>query len=291
MVPNWSVLLAASWGLLAALTLSTRGEAVTTWTPEMGSPPAISSGAQLDSLLAAAEAALESGDAWSASWNAAYIENSMSAGSAGEDGAGNGGTAEVRKRLEKLHEKAGPLLHPSQVASIIAWWGNSPSRSLMYAHAMARENRRDDAAAEGMAFLASYPSHEGAEDAAEWVQRANEPMQFAGGGHQTVFRVAAILPLTGPYDLTGKSILAGVTLAIEEHNLTAAVPIRIVSYDGAGEAWTTARRAEEAIADGAGVLVGAVLDAPTLTLAGIAQAKGVPLFSPAATEHRLADHR
>jgi branched-chain amino acid transport system substrate-binding protein len=205
-------------------------------------------------------------------------------------------TAGQRKSWESLSKRSRDLLSKSakkltalELACLAAWWGITPEISLGYSNAMLDLRRRDDAAAEALAFLAATPGHKQSGKAASIVRKANRPIRYSGGAHQTIFRIAAIVPLSGSYEVYGRSIHAGLVLGAEEENLRNLLPMRVVAYDSGGQAWVAGRQAELALSEGAGILVGAALSVPTMTLAGIADTKGVPLFSPAASEERVAD--
>jgi ABC-type branched-subunit amino acid transport system substrate-binding protein len=262
------------------------------WLPADADPRAGElTAARADTLLVAAEEAQNAGNFWLAAWNATRVSSESRAVLV--DTSLSTAQREFWETLAKRSRtqlgKSAQKLTVTETACLVAWWGVTPELSLHYAETMLDLRRRGDAAAEGLAFLAANPGHKLAGKAASLVRKADQPIRFAGGAHQSIFRVAAIVPLSGPYESYGRSILAGLILGAEEQNLRNLIPMRVVGYDSEGQAWTAARRCEEALAEGAGILVGAALSVPTLALTGIAGTKGVPLFSPVASEERVAE--
>jgi branched-chain amino acid transport system substrate-binding protein len=249
------------------------------------------SAAAADTLLIEAAAANKDDNTWMASWNAMRVSRISHAAL-----TDTGLSEDQRRQWEELWKRSRDLLGKTsrkmgalETACLTAWWGVTPELSLHYAEAMLDHRRIGDAAAEGLAFLAANPGHKQAGKAASLVRKGVEPVRYAGGASNSIFRVAAIVPLSGSYEMYGRSLLAGLIIGAEEQNRRNLIPVRIVAYDSEGNAWTAAHRAEQALNDGSGILVGAALSVPTLTLAGIAGAWGVPLFSPAASEERVAE--
>ena len=255
------------------------------WTPGADDTLGVAAFATAESLLASAERRQKDKDDWSAAWAGArvlaYCTDSSRAGDAEPQ------LAKLEERTRKLLAKSGESLSPEQLACLGAWWGAGPELSWAYAEAMSRAGRSHDAAAEALGFLARYPHHRRAKDAADLVRRGT-----AGGApglHQSVYHVAALLPLSGPYQGYGQSLAAGLTLALEWESSEIGRPIRLTVLNTRGEAWTAARAADQALHEGAGILVGEALSVPTLVVAGMANGHGVPLFSPAASEERVGE--
>src|SRR5262249_8079518 len=116
---------------------------------------------------------------------------------------------------------------------------------------------------------------------------AQEAIRIAPGATHSVFHVSYLIPQAGDYEAYGRSLGAGLEIAVAEYNAHAPLPIRLTGYETEGEGWLAAREGVRARESGAGLRVGDVLTAPTLVLAGLANQTGVPLLSPSATDPRV----
>lgn len=236
----------------------------------------------LDGVLEEAARRQRSGDGWAAAWNAARVLAAVR-----DSAAHDGGARKRAERASGVLDKVGRDLSPGQLACLVAWWGPGPELSWAYSASLDSRGRRDEAATEALAFLQHYPHHKRAKDAAEVVRRGHP--EGAPGLHQSVFRVAAVLPLSGAYRDYGRSLAAGLAAALEEEGGRMGLPILLDLHDSRGEAWTASRAARAALERGAGTLVGEVLSVPTLVVAAIGSGRGIPVFSPAASEERVAE--
>lgn len=198
------------------------------------------------------------------------------------------GDATAKRALARLPQAANKL-STAEAACLAGWTGPTSELSLRYAREMIRGGRRADAAAEAIELLASDPASRGAKDAAKLANEAGRKPTAPGGVHHSVFHLAVLAPQSGDYATYGHSLLAGVEIALAEYNASARLPIRFVSYDTEGEPWRAASLGRQALDAGAGVLIGEVLSAPTLVLAGLSQARGAPLLSPSATEESVGE--
>lgn len=115
------------------------------------------------------------------------------------------------------------------------------------------------------------------------ISRADS-IPIAAGATNSIFHVAYLVPTQGDYEAYGRSLSAGLEIAIAEYNARASLPIRLTGHETEGEGWGAAREGRVALDKGAGILVGDVLTVPTLVLAGLANQTGVPLLSPSATD-------
>jgi len=102
-------------------------------------------------------------------------------------------------------------------------------------------------------------------------------------------KIGLLAPLTGKYGEFGQAVQNGVELAFEEYNQQAAEKFKIVSADSKGDAIDAVKQARR-LADSSMVmgLIGDVLSGATIAAAGVADALGVPLLSPTATDDRIS---
>jgi len=102
-------------------------------------------------------------------------------------------------------------------------------------------------------------------------------------------RVGVLAPLTGRYSDYGKAVREGVELATEEFNQVNRAALSLIIGDTHGDPVDALRTAQQLIDDeGVIALIGPVLSSSTIAVAGLANARGVPLISPTATEQRIS---
>ncbi|MFN8176589.1 MAG: ABC transporter substrate-binding protein [bacterium] len=102
--------------------------------------------------------------------------------------------------------------------------------------------------------------------------------------------VALLLPLTGRFESFGKAFQLGAEVALGQRNAAApsARPVRLVVEDTADELLDATKAARAAILDeDATVLIGPLLSVPALGAGAIAEAFGIPLIAPTATDPDL----
>ncbi len=201
-----------------------------------------------------------------------------------------------RRRLTAERDEAGKLLRDTaarlsaaEAAAAAAYAGPQADLSLRFARAMLEAGRPGDAAAEALAGLAADPGGPRAKEALALLKGVSAAPRHAGGVHHSVYRAATFLPSSGEYASYGRSLYAGLRLALDEANAADRLAVRLRHYDTGGEAWRAAATAQQALADGAGIFIGDVLSVPTLVLAGASQAHGIPLLSPSATEESVGE--
>ena len=102
-------------------------------------------------------------------------------------------------------------------------------------------------------------------------------------------KIGLLAPLSGKYGEFGQAVQNGVELAFEEYNQKAAEKFKLVSADTKGDAIDAVKQARR-LADSSMVmgLIGEVLSGVTIAAAGVADALGVPLLSPTATDDRIS---
>jgi branched-chain amino acid transport system substrate-binding protein len=124
----------------------------------------------------------------------------------------------------------------------------------------------------------------------ELERRAHE----AKPGQEYVVELLA--PLSGKFANFGEAFRLGARLALESRDAAAdsvpggPTPVRLLERDTEGDLLTATRAAREAILqDGAGAILGPLLSVTAIGAGGVAQAYGVPLLAPIATDPRLSE--
>ncbi len=97
-------------------------------------------------------------------------------------------------------------------------------------------------------------------------------------------RVGVLAPLSGRYAVYGEAFLEGARLALSRYNAERGTDFRLIEADTQGEPVRAALAARQLIQEAqVSALLGEVLSNPTVAAAVEANARGVPLLSPAAT--------
>ncbi|MBI4725735.1 penicillin-binding protein activator [candidate division TA06 bacterium] len=102
-------------------------------------------------------------------------------------------------------------------------------------------------------------------------------------------KIGLLAPLSGKFGEFGQAVQNGVELAFEEYNQTAVEKFKLVAADSKGDAIDAVKQTRY-LADSSKVmgLIGEVLSGATIAAAGVADALGVPLLSPTATDDRIS---
>jgi len=122
----------------------------------------------------------------------------------------------------------------------------------------------------------------GGSAATSLVSRELEARGFA---EQTV--VGLLLPLSGRFENFGRAFRLGAELALADRNARrpASRPVRLVIEDTEGDLPVAERVARRAILEGgASLLIGPLLSVPALGAGAVADAFGIPLVAPTATD-------
>jgi len=212
---------------------------------------------------------------WVLAWRHAY---------ASRHAAGNG--SKLGQRMGRLQEEIVPHLNASDVACLHAWFGPDLDLQLRYARVMLENKRSTEALAQALAILDLAAEGKYLKEALEIAQKARPPGSYgtAPGARHSIYHVALLAPQSGDYEAYGKSLLAGLSLALDEFSARGPLAIRLNVYDTGGEGWRAVSQAHFAMDNWVGVLVGDVLTVPTTAIAGVANERALPLLSPSATD-------
>ena len=131
-------------------------------------------------------------------------------------------------------------------------------------------------------------------DSPEAAQAGDMLVQFRQGketpaGEVDNKQVGLLAPLSGKFSEYGVAVKQGAEMAFDEHNHGAVTKLKLTPRDTKGDPIDAIRQVRW-LADSAKVIgiLGEVLSGPTVAAAGVADALGVPLVSPTASEERIA---
>lgn len=115
------------------------------------------------------------------------------------------------------------------------------------------------------------------------------------GGVAQPLDLGILLPVSGDDGYLGQALFNGVRIAVDEHNARAQAerlrPVRMVFRDSRATSEGAATAVAAAVAGGADVLVGPLFSAEAMGAAEAAEAAGVPLVAPLATDPAVSDGR
>lgn len=103
-----------------------------------------------------------------------------------------------------------------------------------------------------------------------------------------VFKIGAVLPLTGPSAEQGKRILEGMQYAIDHLNKeTYPYKVELISKDSQSRVLSAVIAAQELCDEGVNILIGEFSSDASAAVAAVAQSRDVPILCPTAQEHGL----
>jgi branched-chain amino acid transport system substrate-binding protein len=192
----------------------------------------------------------------------------------------------MARDADHLLEDAIPHLSMAEVACLQGWFGRDPKLEARYTQAALDAGRKAEARAQALKTLASNTDDKDLLNLLKKIGNVST-VDTPPGATQSVFHVDLFIPVTGDYEAYGRSLRAGLEIAVVENNERTRTPIHLTVHETQGEGWRAAREGKHALDEGAGILVGDVLTVPTLVLAGLANQTGVPLLSPSATDPKV----
>jgi ABC-type branched-subunit amino acid transport system substrate-binding protein len=152
---------------------------------------------------------------------------------------------------------------------------DKPIRSfLMYRYAVLQlvSENYDDAVELFSAFLAAYPEHPDADEAAQLVEMLYQRLTCRP------LTVGCLLPLSGAYQLYGRRALSGIELALSlMQTAEGSQPVRLVVKDTASEDSSAIEAVKALVEEQAGVIIGPIITAPAA--AREAQRLNIPMVT------------
>lgn len=134
-----------------------------------------------------------------------------------------------------------------------------------------------------------YPRSRYAEEAARVRQLAR---QGGPGGRGRPFDLGVILPIDGPDGYLGQAVFNGVRIAVDAHNDAGrGRPVRLVFRDSGGSGPGGADAVQAVVAAGADAIVGPLRSDEAGQAGAVAEAAGVVLLAPLATDQSVSQGR
>ena len=160
--------------------------------------------------------------------------------------------------------------------------------TLMAARAAYADADYDAAVTTATRLVSRYPDSRYASDARRLLARAAE----GGGGVGPVFELGVVLPVGGENGYLGQALFNGVRIAVDEHNAASPRrPVRMIFRD-TGATGPGARRAVDAVVTaGADAVIGPLFSAEAEPAGAAAEAAGVLLLAPLATDEAVSEGR
>ena len=161
--------------------------------------------------------------------------------------------------------------------------------TLMAARAAYADADFDAAVTTATRLVSRYPDSRYAADARRLLARAAEG---GAGGAGPVFELGVVLPVGGESGYLGQALFNGVRIAVDEHNASGPRrPVRMIFRD-TGATGPGARRAVDAVVTaGADAVVGPLFSAEAEPAGAAAEAAGVLLLAPLATDEAVSEGR
>ena len=161
--------------------------------------------------------------------------------------------------------------------------------TLMTAKAAYADADFDRAIAAASVLVQSYPSSRYAAEA-ERVRSLAE--QGGPGGRGRPFDLGIVLPIAGPDGYLGQALLNGIRIAVDERNASGqGRPVRMVFRDSRGNGEGARQAVEGVVAEGADAIVGPLFSDEAAPAGEAAEAAGVVLVAPLATDEAVGRGR
>ncbi len=103
----------------------------------------------------------------------------------------------------------------------------------------------------------------------------------------SVFRVGAVLPQQGDYEVFGRSVREGLAAGLVEFSRGSGLGADLRVLDSSGEGTGAAAARADTLSWSCGVLVGELLSPATYAMASLARGAGLPLISPSAPDESV----
>ena len=158
--------------------------------------------------------------------------------------------------------------------------------SLMAARAAYADGAFARAVSAATRLVSQYPQSRYADDARRLLALA------AGGAQREPFDLGVVLPVAGADGYLGQALFNGVRIAVDEHNQRGAGrPVRMVFRDSRGTGEGARQAVEAAIAQGADAVLGPLFSDEAGPAGAAAEAAGVVLLAPLATDESVSQGR
>ena len=178
----------------------------------------------------------------------------------------------------------------SRAATEFGYTDRTTAATLMAAKAAYAAGDFARAASAATRLVSSYPASRYAADARRLLPR------IAEASEGQVFNLGIVLPTEGRDGYLGQALFNGVRIAVDEHNARVAgggagPRVRMVFRDSRGTGPGAADGVRAAVAEGADAVVGPLFSAEAEPAGAAAEAAGVTLLAPLATDQAVAQGR
>ncbi|HET6567987.1 MAG TPA: ABC transporter substrate-binding protein [Rhodothermales bacterium] len=140
-------------------------------------------------------------------------------------------------------------------------------------------------------FVSEYPKSSYVDDARRTISRAESVLE--NGPPRQPVSLGILLPLSADNVALTQALFNGIHLAVEEHNATpGAVPVRMVFRSSAGGPDQAAAAAADLINEGqVSAVIGPIFSPEAMAAGNVAEASGVVLVAPLATDEEVSEGR
>ena len=161
--------------------------------------------------------------------------------------------------------------------------------TLMSAKAAYADGDFESAIAAATRLVSQYPNSRYAEDARRVIGLATD-----GGpsGRGRPFDLGIVLPVAGPDGYLGQALFNGIRIAVDERNASGqGRPVRMIFRDSQGTGDGARAAVEGVVAEGADAVVGPLFSDEAAPAGEAAEAAGVVLIAPLATDEAVGQGR
>lgn len=174
----------------------------------------------------------------------------------------------------------------SRAADEFGYNERTTAATLMAAKAAYADGDLDRAVAAATVLVNSYPSSRYVDEARRVLALATEG---GPGGRGRPFDLGVVLPIDGSDGYLGQALFNGIRIAVDERNASGqGRPVRLVFRDSRGTGDGARAAVEGVVAGGADAVVGPLFSDEAESAGGAAEAAGVVLVAPLATDEAVS---
>lgn len=177
----------------------------------------------------------------------------------------------------------------SRAADEFGYNERTTAATLMAAKAAYAEGDFDRAIAAATRLIAQYPDSRYVEDARRVLALS---AQGGPGGRGLPFDLGVVLPVGGGDGYLGQALFNGIRIAVDEHNeRRAGRPVRMVFRDTGGNGEGAREAVERVVSEGSDAIIGPLFSDEAEPAGAAAEAAGVVLLAPLATDEGVSTGR
>ena len=176
----------------------------------------------------------------------------------------------------------------SRAADEFGYNERTTAATLMAAKAAYAEGDFDRAVAAATRLVSQYPTSRYAEEARRVLANA---ATGGVGGRGIPFDLGVVLPIAGSDGYLGQALFNGVRIAVDEHNAGSGRPVRMIFRDSRATGDGARQAVEGAVEQGADAIIGPLFSDEAMPAGAAAEAAGVVLMAPLATDVAVSEGR